>query len=204
MVLGHMKLDRKWKDRGSTGLKERRAQRLMELVPRPEGRPLRVLEVGCGNGKDLMQFLSDGSQYQIWGVDVKYQGFTQDNFTFCEADGADMPFPDKYFDVVVTVGVLEHIEPMEKLCAMIKEMDRVGEHLVSVVPCISTFLEPHCGGIRWPMKLHPEYMGEQPGIPLHLNFFTDHTWTKFEGFAGCTVKRFYYLAPLIRNTVIYK
>lgn len=204
MVLGHMKLYRKWKDRWATGLKKRRFRRLMELAPRQEGRPLRVLEVGCGNGKDMMQFMSDAAQYQLWGVDVRFQGFTQENFTFCQADGEDLPFPDKFFDLVLTVGVLEHIEPMEKLCRMIAEMDRVGEHLISVVPCVSTLVEPHCGGVRWPLKPHPQYMGEQPGVQLHLNFFTDHTWTKFQGFADCKVKRFFYLAPLIRNTVIYR
>lgn len=202
MILGRNPLYKMWKGTIAKSLKRRRFNKMMSLVDLPKDRPVKVLEVGCANGKDFVQFAAEGN-YEIWGVDIKEYDI-EENINFSVADAAKLPFEDKSFDIVVSVGLLEHIEPMEKLCEAIKEFDRVGKHLIHVVPSVSTFIEPHCAKIRFPLRLHRNMMSEQAGMPLHLNFFTEHTWTKFSGFNGCDIKKFYYLPPLIKNTVIYK
>lgn len=159
----------------------------------------KILEVGCANGKDFIQF-ANKKKYKIYAVDINEYEF--ENVKFINADAENLPFPDKSFDLVVSVGLLEHIEPVEKLCRIIREFDRVGKHQVSIVPSISTVIEPHCGSFRFPMKLHKNMCANDNN--LRLNYFTEHTWTKFEGFLGCKVKRFYYIPPFIKNTVIYK
>ena len=206
MILGRLPLYRQWKSKYATHFKRRRFQRIMELVPVDTSKPVRILEVGCSGSKDFVQFL-DGTAAEVWGVDLddtSAKNITQENFHFLAADGEHLPFEDKSFDLVVSVGLLEHIEPMEKLCRMIAEFDRVGVHQLTVIPSASTLLEPHCGRLRFPLRLEKSMLGNQPGQPLHLNFFSDHTWTKFQGFRDCQVKKIYYLAPLIRNTVIYR
>lgn len=202
MILGRNPLYKLWKGTIAKNLKRRRFDKMMSLVDLPKDRPVKVLEVGCANGKDFIQFAAE-KNYEIWGVDIKEYDI-EEKVNFQVADAANLPFEDKSFDVVVSVGLLEHIEPMEKLCEAIKEFERVGRHLVHVVPSVSTFIEPHCAKIRFPLRLHRNMMSEQEGMPLHLNFFTEHTWTKFSGFNGCNIKRFYYLPPFIKNTVIYK
>lgn len=192
-----------WKDRGATFWKRRRFEKILRLVPLPEGRPLKILEVGCANGKDFIQFLKD-SPCEIWAVDIRPCQIEQEHVHFVLADAERLPFPNQTFDLVVSIGLLEHIEPMEKLCRVIREFERVGRHQVSVVPSISSLLEPHCCKLLFPLRLHRHMCAAQEGIPLHLNFFTEHTWTKFEGFYSCRVKRFFYLPPFIRNTAIYK
>ncbi|HIS44903.1 MAG TPA: hypothetical protein IAB47_05995 [Candidatus Scatomorpha merdigallinarum] len=93
---------------------------------------------------------------------------------------------------------------MEKLCAVIAELDRVGRHQISVVPSLSTLIEPHCGALRWPLRVHRDKLGPQPDGTLRLNYMCDHSWSKFRGFACCRAARFWYIPPFIRNTVIYR
>ncbi len=192
-----------WKSRFSTYWRRKRFERIMGLIRLPEDRPVKVLEVGCANGKDFIQFLSK-DRFEIWGVDLKDSGLSAEGVNFVRGDAAELPFEDGAFDLVVTVGLLEHIEPMEKLCRVIEELERVGEHQLSVIPSIATLLEPHSCRWLFPLKLHKNMFSDQKGVALHLNFFTEHTWTKFEGFRGCGVKRFFYIFPFIKNTVIYK
>lgn len=202
MIIGKTRWYRWWKANVATRLKQRRIQRGLERIDLPQGK-LRVLEVGCANGKDVLQFLQQPDRYQLYGVDINDQTELPPEVTFCQADAEHLPFEDKQFDLVISVGLLEHIEPMEKLCAVIREMDRVGKHQLSIVPSVTTLLEPHCGKLRFARGLHKHLFGEQT-YPLHLNFFTEHTWTKFQGFSDCQVERMYYLPPLIRNTVIWR
>ena len=50
-------------------LAAQRFERMMRLVRLPEGK-LRVLEVGCGEGKDVLQFIAGDSRYELWAVDI--------------------------------------------------------------------------------------------------------------------------------------
>ena len=203
MILGRLPIYKAWKKYGSESLKKRRFNKIMEKIDMPKDRPLKVLEVGCANGMDFIRFTND-KDFDISAVDLNYYEFERKDVKFYQADAAKLPFADKEFDVVVSIGLLEHIEPMEKLCEVIAEFDRVGKHQVSVVPSVSTFIEPHCAGFRFPLRLHKKMFSEQEGMPLHLNFFSEHTWTKFSGFWGCQVGKFYYMPPIIKNTIIYK
>ena len=198
-------LYRIWKNKFATGLKRKRLARILELAGLSNtNRKLRILEIGCANGQDALQFLTDGDKYELTGIDLHDSKIPYANFTFVQSDAASLPFADDSFDLVISIGLLEHIEPMEHLCAAIREMKRVGKAYVSVVPSVSSFLEPHAIALRWPMRLHKNMVHKySAGIPLHLNYFTDHSWTKFEGFMDADVKRAYYLFPFIKNTYIY-
>lgn len=204
MIVGKLPFYQKWKRTGATLWKKRRFKKILRLIPLPEDRPIRVLEVGCANGKDFIQFLQNDQRFEIWGVDIQDYTPVEEKFQFILADAAALPFPDQSFDLVVSIGLLEHIEPIEKLCQVIQEFARVGRHQVSIVPSISTLLEPHCCRFLFPLRLHRRMCSWQKDVPLHLNFFTEHTWTKFKGFYGCKIKRFFYLPPIIKNTAIYK
>ena len=206
MILGKLPLYRVWKARYGTHFKRRRFERIMKLVPLSSDHPVRILEVGCSSGKDFIQFL-DGPNVEIWGVDLDddaARSIQPSGFHFVHADAEQLPFEDKFFDLVVSIGLLEHIEPMEKLCRVIAEFDRVGVHQLSVIPSVSTIIEPHCGRLFFPRRLEKTMIGDQPGQILHLNFLSDHSWTKFEGFRNCQVTRLFYIAPLIQNTVVYR
>ena len=202
MIIGKTKFYGIWKNKYSLYWKKRRFDKIMKLVALPENRKIKVLEVGCSNGRDFIQFLPK-DRFEIWGADID-PNCGVENINFVTADAENLPFRDGEFDLVVSIGLLEHIEPVEKLCRVIHEFERVGKRQLSVVPSIATLLEPHSGKVLFPLRLWYEMMSEQPDMPLHLNFYTEHTWTKFTGFSSCKIKRFFYIPPFIMNTVIYK
>jgi ubiquinone/menaquinone biosynthesis C-methylase UbiE len=99
----------------------------------PRGRKLRVLDVGTGFGINvafLAGWLSKGSS--IWTVDPSKEVLTDVKAAlykesvrpvkFAVATADDLDFGDGFFDVVVSVMVLHHIE---KLQPALKEMARV-------------------------------------------------------------------------------
>ena len=200
MVFGKTPLYRLWKGRMSAFWRRRRLMKLLRLAAVPEG--ARILEAGCGEGKDVLQFLT-GRGYELWAADILERALPWADVSFVRADAAELPFADGEFDLVITVGLLEHIEPLEKLCKVAGELRRVGKRQISVVPSLSTPLEPHSASPLWPWRLHRDKFGPQPDGTLRLNFLTDHSWTKLEPFSACKVKRIWYLPGLVRNTVIY-
>jgi ubiquinone/menaquinone biosynthesis C-methylase UbiE len=132
----------------------------------------------------------------LWGLDPFDAGLKQSNFTFVQGDMVSIPFEDKYFNAVVSFGVLEHIEPFEKLAAGIKEMVRVSKKFCMVVPSISTRFEPHQWEYRWQLKKPNDRQ-------LHLYYLSDAAWLNFEGFKGAKTVRFDYIPGLITCLMIY-
>jgi ubiquinone/menaquinone biosynthesis C-methylase UbiE len=104
-----------------------------ELKKRIPRRRLKALDVGTGfgiNAAFLAKWLPEGSE--VWSVDpskevlanveaaLEKEGLR--GVRFAEASADDLDFPDGYFDAVVSVMVLHHIE---KLQPALKEMARV-------------------------------------------------------------------------------
>lgn len=86
-----------------------------------------ILEVGCGNGSTIKEFVSQG--YDAYGCDIatiltdKWNGIS-DRCSFAFAD--QIPAEDKYFDLVVT-DILEHI-PLDHLSNSIREIKRISKY----------------------------------------------------------------------------
>lgn len=79
---------------------------------RGPGEKLRVLDSGCGNGESVDALLAAG--FDAWGHDLsalrKWQWRTRARRDrLVVADGNALPFPDGFFDAVISSGVLEHI-----------------------------------------------------------------------------------------------
>ncbi len=99
--------------------------------------PVRVLEVGCGEGY-LGQVLSDWLPgAQIAGIDLSPGLFTTssrspENLHFAAQSAYQLGFPRAHFDLVVGAEVLEHLDDPETALA---EIDRVaGGHILVSVP----------------------------------------------------------------------
>lgn len=204
MIIGKTRFYKIWKNNISGSLKEHRLKQMLKALDITYNKKLKVLEVGCSNGKDAIQFLHDNSSFELYGIDINDYKIKQDNFCFVQCDAENIPFEDGYFDIVISIGTLEHIEPMEKLCRVIKEIERVSKSYAIVVPSMSTIIEPHTLGLFWPLRLNKKMINKHTDIKLKLNFFTDHTWSKFEGFSNADIKKTWYIPFLIRNTIIYK
>ena len=92
---------------------------IRQFIPIAEG--TRVLEVGCGEGGNLLPFALNGCD--VVGVDLSEtkienaRNYFQENRAegrfFC-ADFFDFPEQDKPFDVILVHDVIEHIPPEAK------------------------------------------------------------------------------------------
>ena len=95
------------------------------------GKKMQILDVACGHGF-LVKYLREGG-YGAVGLDFsKYAGSEiPDSFILHDARNP-LPFDDKTFDVVVSIGFLEHLEEQD-IDKVYKEMCRVGKVVLAAV-----------------------------------------------------------------------
>ncbi len=86
---------------------------------------MRVLDAGCGYGRNLVYLLNEG--YDVWGVDLNPEAVATlgDPGRFLVAPVDRMPFPDAFADVVISSAVLHFAEDEAHFAAMVREMWRV-------------------------------------------------------------------------------
>jgi SAM-dependent methyltransferase len=96
---------------------------------------MRILDAGCGGGRNLVYFLRNG--FEVFGVDQNREAIKQvrelaqnlapqlsaGNFQVAKVD--EMPFPDEYFDAVISSAVLHFAGNEEHFNRMLEEMWRV-------------------------------------------------------------------------------
>jgi ubiquinone/menaquinone biosynthesis C-methylase UbiE len=169
------------------------------LLEKNNGQKLKLLDLGCANGKDMVTFLDARDDLEIVGIDIKDLGLRQSNFQMVVADAEKIDFPDNHFDIAVSMGVLEHIQPIEKLCRVISEIDRVSKEFVVIVPCVNTLIEPHTASLLWQLRATGKKKSH-----LQLNYFSDEAWMKFEGFSKARNTRFGFIPSVISNLAIYR
>jgi ubiquinone/menaquinone biosynthesis C-methylase UbiE len=97
----------------------------IEDIGQGQGRVQRVLEVGCGNGKNFTQ---DFAHIEFEGTDV-----CQNLLKICEdrgfkvrlSDGCYLPYEDNSFDHIFSVAVIHHLSTPKRRDKFISEMVRV-------------------------------------------------------------------------------
>ena len=81
-------------------------------------RDIRILEVGCGIGNQLMYLYGAGFK-NLYGIDLsKYAVDSSYNFNIIQGNVLDIPFKDDFFDMVFTSGLLIHINPSDIVFSM--------------------------------------------------------------------------------------
>ena len=96
----------------------------------------KVIDVGAGEGSLLALLHKDGIAEQLYAVEVSPSGLgaIQARGLPAEArefDGYHIPYDDQYFDLVISIHVMEHVEH-ERL--LLHELRRVGKQLLIEVP----------------------------------------------------------------------
>ena len=173
---------------------------LQDKLLEPQKASLKVLDIGCATGKDFVCFFKDRKDVEITGIDLRDCGLRQSNFNLIVGDASKLPYPDSYFDITVSIGVLEHIAPMEKLSAVVKELNRVSKTYVVIVPSVGTIIEPHVAGLLWHLR---NRNNKRPYFD-NLLYMSDEAWLAFEGFKKAHSRRFWHIWPFVNNLVIYK
>lgn len=107
---------------------------------RPDGRPLRVFDAGCGNGSLLRQLHAQG--YEVAGCDASATGVALarqgagpgvriEQLSLYEDLAARM---GSDWDVVISTEVIEHLYEPRTFVARARQMLRPGGHLVLSTP----------------------------------------------------------------------
>ncbi len=114
--------------------------RVLDLAEaRAGGRPLDVLDVGCGNGR-FAAFLADrGARYRYLGIDTSRElltlarahshgsGSADGQVRYRQADFLEEPISDglgRRFSLVVLFGVLHHVPGREQRLALLRSLAR--------------------------------------------------------------------------------
>jgi SAM-dependent methyltransferase len=122
----------------------------------------RMMDVGAGNGSVLAKLDKTAIAEELYAVEISESGVDQINelrlSKLKEAkvfDGYKIDYPDKFFDVLLCIHVVEHVEH-ERL--FLRELARVAKEVIIEVPLD--------GGMRVERGIRETYKFG------HLNFYT--------------------------------
>jgi ubiquinone/menaquinone biosynthesis C-methylase UbiE len=84
----------------------------------PENANLEILDIGVGPGLLIAEIAKQRPEVKIYGIDLtkKWSTYLQQNkrqFNFCLADINFLPFPENYFSLIISTGVLHALRNPE-------------------------------------------------------------------------------------------
>ena len=122
-----------------------------ELIAPQHGR---ILDYGCGKGRTVEEGMKRG--LDIFGVEafshgsgttikeeLQKLGLLQGRVL--ELQGSKIPFPDHYFDMVISNQVFEHVVQLEEALEEINRVLKPGGMLLTLFPSKEVIREGHCG-----------------------------------------------------------
>jgi len=99
-------------------------QDILKFFIRTENKKPKILDFGCGSGYFVSKLQANG--YDSYGLDISSEaiqyGKNQDIKNLDVIDSHKINFPDNYFDAVLSLDVMEHLEDESWA---IKEIERV-------------------------------------------------------------------------------
>jgi SAM-dependent methyltransferase len=118
-----------WEAQGRTPAHYRYLAALMDRFPHD-----RALEIGCGEGYLLEAWKTGG---EVYATDLSVAAIaharTRADAHFSIALAERLPFPADRFDLVASVGVMEHFLEIEEALAEIRRILRPGGHQVALI-----------------------------------------------------------------------
>ncbi len=100
----------------------------------------RLLDVGCGHGTFTLRL---GDKFsEVYGIDVqdnyleefRRAASSRSNYRISHMSASQMNFPDEFFDKVVTLETLEHVDNLPATAAEIMRVTKCGGEIVISVP----------------------------------------------------------------------
>jgi ubiquinone/menaquinone biosynthesis C-methylase UbiE len=90
----------------------------------------RVLDIGCGKGDLLADLKAEFPSIEIFGLDVSTYALDHSvpdiRSNLQQGSAVSLPYPDDYFDLVLSINVLHNLRLPELETALL-EMERVGK-----------------------------------------------------------------------------
>lgn len=126
-----------------------------------------ILDVGCGNGLYTLK-LTDSAKKAV-GIDTRHEALREasknkaslgGDTEFVRALAENLPFPDRSFDIVLAIEVLEHVRSEERAIEEASRVLKDGGWLVVYVPNKLYPFETH--GLRIGNKSYSVFHGSVP------------------------------------------
>jgi len=112
-----------------------KANQIKKIIEKNKLNPKKFCEIGCGAGEILKQLSSYYSEMEFYGYDISPQAFelskkkSKTNLTFQLSDLLEED--QKYFDVVLAIDVLEHVEDY---IGFLRKLRGKGEYKIFHIP----------------------------------------------------------------------
>ena len=141
-------------------------QRFLADIPRNA----RILEVGCNEGNQLCALREMGFQ-NLYGIEIQDYALRKararvDNAQLALATAFEIPYPDGFFDLVFTSGVLIHIAPVD-LPRALREIDRCAGGFIWGLE----YFSPQ--EMEVPYRGHEKLLWKMDYAGLYLDLFDD-------------------------------
>ena len=90
----------------------------------------RILDIGCAKGFLLYDFMQELPGAQVCGIDISEYAITQSHpavkSNLIIGNASHLPFPDHYFDLVVSINSLHNILSYDEVKRALFEIERVS------------------------------------------------------------------------------
>jgi ubiquinone/menaquinone biosynthesis C-methylase UbiE len=151
----------------------------------------RVLEIGCGAGADLEQFVLAGAIASAVDITPAHLELARERLKgraqIRQAEATALPFPDNSFDYVYSHGVLHHVEQARKVVEEIFRVLRPGGRfnvMVYAKYSVETLALLVKHGHKW--KLHVENSLD----PVHIDLYSRRSLRRLFHPAALTFKKY--------------
>lgn len=100
-----------------------------------------VLDIGCGNGRNMEGF----NNADVYGID-NCQEFVNiccsNGQNVIKADMETIPFPDNYFNYIISIASFHHLSTEERRVAVLKEMCRISKPGGKMLLSVWSYVQP--------------------------------------------------------------
>jgi SAM-dependent methyltransferase len=128
-----------------------------------------LLDIGCGKGDVIRNFLSYRPDLEIYGIDIIYQKKflpTIVHFSLADIVKEKLDFPDNFFDGVSVIHVIEHLDELSNLFSEVCRILKHGGAFYIETPSEKTIRLPKFTG----------WFPDKTGGPI--NFYDDDSHIK--------------------------